>query len=62
MPRSLIVSILAASVAASGPTWGADSAPPPAEKRPVTNTYWGVQVVDAYQYLENVTDPQVVRW
>jgi prolyl oligopeptidase len=28
----------------------------------VTNTYWGVQVVDAYQYLENVTDPQVVRW
>ena len=36
--------------------------PPTAPKRPVSNTYWGVEVVDEYQYLENLTDPVVSRW
>ncbi len=36
--------------------------PPAAPKRPVSNTYWGVEVVDEYQYLEKLTDPVVSRW
>jgi prolyl oligopeptidase len=35
---------------------------PKAPKHPVTNTYWGVTVPDAYQYMENVKDPAVSRW
>ncbi len=35
---------------------------PVAPKRPVTNTYWGVEVVDDYQYLEQATDGAVVAW
>src|SRR3954470_5677028 len=31
----------------------------PAEKRPVTNVYHGVSVVDDYQWLENFDDPAV---
>jgi prolyl oligopeptidase len=36
--------------------------PPQADKRPVTNTYWDVEVVDDYQYLENADDPEVGGW
>jgi WD40 repeat protein len=31
-------------------------------KRPVTNQYHGVKVVDQYQWLENASDPAVRRW
>ncbi len=40
----------------------AAGSPPAAPKRPVSNTYWGVEVVDEYQYLEKLTDPVVSRW
>jgi prolyl oligopeptidase len=36
--------------------------PPVAEKRPVTDVYHGVKVVDDYRWLENFNDPQVKRW
>lgn len=36
--------------------------PPEAEARPVIDTYWGVDIQDDYQYMEDVTDPEVVRW
>jgi len=36
--------------------------PPPSLKKPVTDTYHGVQVVDDYRWLENSSDPQVRDW
>jgi prolyl oligopeptidase len=33
-----------------------------ATRRPVTNQYHGVEVVDHYQWLENASDPAVRRW
>lgn len=60
-----IASIVAASIVSSAILLAADPAPlsqPAAPKRPVTNTYWGVEVIDEYQILEDVTDPEVVRW
>ncbi len=36
--------------------------PPATPKRPVTDTYHGVQVTDDYRWLENATDPEVRAW
>ena len=36
--------------------------PPVAQVRPVTDTYFGTEVVDPYRYLENLADPQVQAW
>src|SRR3954463_4964639 len=40
----------------------AKSSPPLTAKRPVTNVYHGVSVVDDYQWLENFDDPAVKKW
>src|SRR4051812_50183742 len=40
----------------------AKSAPPLTAKKPVTNVYHGVKVVDDYQWLENFDDPEVKKW
>jgi prolyl oligopeptidase len=37
-------------------------APPPTPKRPVTDTYHGVTVVDDYRWLEDGKDPEVQQW
>src|SRR5712692_7022573 len=36
--------------------------PPPALKKPVTDVYHGVKVVDDYRWLENYSDPAVRAW
>ena len=41
---------------------GALDAPPVAPIRPVTDDYFGTQVVDNYRYLEDGKDPQVQAW
>lgn len=38
------------------------SRPPFTPKRPVTDLYHGVKVVDDYQWLENYEDPEVRHW
>ena len=37
-------------------------APPDTPKRPVTDEYHGVQVIDDYRWLENWDDPAVKQW
>ena len=43
---------------------GAQAQPtaPPAPRHPVTNTYFGTQVVDDYQWLEDFNDPATLKW
>ncbi|HXG47818.1 MAG TPA: S9 family peptidase, partial [Methylomirabilota bacterium] len=48
-----------AALGVAGPPAGAAVKTP---KRPVTNEYHGVRVVDEYQWLENGADPEVRRW
>lgn len=36
--------------------------PPATKKVPVTDTYYGIKVVDDYRWLENPNDPAVVKW
>jgi prolyl oligopeptidase len=36
--------------------------PPPAALRPVVDTYHGVDVADAYRWLEQSADPEVMAW
>ena len=38
------------------------TAPPAAPVRPVTEEYFGTQVVDPYRYMENLKDPEVSDW
>ncbi|HSY28516.1 MAG TPA: prolyl oligopeptidase family serine peptidase [Burkholderiaceae bacterium] len=40
----------------------ADDATQVAPVRPVTDTYFGTDVVDNYRYLENLKDPEVAGW
>ena len=56
---ALLVSLLA--VLAFGAASPSD-APPAAPKRPVTDRYFDVEVVDDYRWLENSADPAVRAW
>jgi prolyl oligopeptidase len=40
----------------------AQSPPPPAIKRPVTDVYHGIKVVDDYRWLEDWSDPETRAW
>jgi Prolyl oligopeptidase, N-terminal beta-propeller domain len=40
----------------------AQSAPPKAPIRFVTDEYFGTKVVDNYRYFENLQDPEVQQW
>jgi len=44
------------------PTGAPVAKPPPTDKRPVTDTYHGVSVVDDYRWLEQGDDPAVQAW
>jgi len=41
---------------------GAIGSPPTAPIRPVTDHYYGTEVIDNYRYLENLEDPEVQAW
>ena len=53
MSRCLLPTLLAAAAVA---------APPETPKKPVTDTYHGVAVVDPYRWLEDWSDPAVKAW
>ena len=44
------------------PALGADKMPPATPKKPVTDTYHGIKVVDPYRWLENGDDAAVRKW
>jgi prolyl oligopeptidase len=62
--RSLLAVCLVALLVVSTTlaTVSSAPAPPPTEKRPVTDEYHGVKIVDDYRWLENWEDPQVKQW
>jgi len=65
LPSSVlsILSILSLLLAAcTGGTEEESAAPPLAGARPVVDRYWGVDVVDDYRYMEEMSDPEVVSW
>ena len=37
-------------------------APPATKKTPVTDTYFGVQVIDNYRWLEDMSNKEVQDW
>jgi len=51
-----MVGAVSALAAAAGPGY------PPTAKRPATDTYHGVTVVDDYRWLEDDANPEVKRW
>ena len=60
--RNLAVTTICALSSFLSVTSFADEAPPVAPVRPVTDTYFGTDVVDNYRYLENLKDPEVAGW
>jgi len=69
-PRRLYAAMIVAGVAAavlsiavpfSGCSSGKPSYPS-TEKRPLTDEYHGVKVVDNYRWLDDLADPEVRRW
>ncbi len=59
-PRvSLAIFLLSLTAIAQAPS---GSAPPATPKRPVTDEYHGVKVIDDYRWLENWDDPNVKQW
>ncbi len=59
--RSAVVPVLLAALLWSGCS-RTPAGPPPTEKRPVTDEYYGMTVVDNYRWLDNLSDPAVRKW
>ena len=57
--RLLIASAFLAPAFAWSASFAGIEVPPPPPPKPVTDTHWGVDVVDPYRFLENTGDPAV---
>lgn len=44
------------------PNTGFNFSPPPTERVPVTDNYFGMKVTDNYRWMENLKDPKVLKW
>jgi prolyl oligopeptidase len=60
--RRLTSPVLAITLMSALLSPGSPAAHPPTEKKPVTDEYHGVKVVDDYRWLENAADPAVKTW
>ncbi len=60
--RRTLIAVVAGAAALSAGVSAALDAPPVAPIRPVTDRYFGTEVVDDYRYLENLSDPAVQAW
>jgi prolyl oligopeptidase len=60
--RAPVIALAAACAAATSLHAFSADGPPVAPLRPVTDTYFGTEVVDNYRYLENLDDPEVQAW
>ncbi len=54
---ALVFALAALPAVAAAPT-----PPPPAPVRPVTETFFGTTVTDSYRWMENLADPEVVKF
>jgi prolyl oligopeptidase len=60
--RGALLTVAAACAGLAAVSAPALEPPPAAPIRPVTDTYYGTDVVDNYRYMENLDDPQVQAW
>ncbi|MDQ2932402.1 MAG: prolyl oligopeptidase family serine peptidase [Gemmatimonadota bacterium] len=58
--QKIAYGLLTTALAASGAL--AQTMPPKAPVRPVTDDYFGTKVVDNYRWMENLKDPEMQRW
>ena len=54
--------LCAALLLAAAVSTQAQTAPPVASVRPVTDTYFGTTLTDPYRWMENLSDPEVKTW
>src|SRR5205085_6106259 len=59
----ITVGVLSVQICTGAGAAGAEPTKAPAAPlRPVTDDYFGTQVVDPYRYMENMKDPEVDAW
>src|SRR5262245_66264729 len=62
LANAVIATALIWIAVAAAPARADDKLPAKAAKRPVTDTYHGVKVVDDYRWLEDGANPEVQKW
>ena len=56
------LSLLLALATSTSVALAAAPAPPPAPIHPVVDDYFGTKVTDSYRWMENLKDPEMLRW
>ena len=59
---ALAASVCLAASAAHCANFAGVEVPPPVPAQPVTDTHWGVEVIDPYRFLENTADPEIQKY